>query len=86
VLYLLWAKYWAKYFIGFNILGRYHEYISLILLFFCHKGILAVSSQGIPQSYSMQQTSHKRLIGKKNRMVAASDRTRKTLIGFLEHT
>lgn len=41
--------------------------------FFQHKGIMKVRSQGIPQKHTMQQTSHKRFIGEKPRMGAASE-------------
>lgn len=41
--------------------------------FFQYKSILLASKQGIPQSHTLQQTSHKVLIGKKPRTAAASE-------------
>ena len=49
---------------------------------FVPRGILAVRSQGIPQSHTTQQTSHKRFIGKATRAQVRSSREltgRKTL-------
>lgn len=43
---------------------------------FWHKEMLAIRSQGISQSPTMQQTSHKRFIGEKRRTVAALSKNR----------
>lgn len=37
-----------------------------------HSVILTVGSQGIPESLTMQQTSHKIFTGEQNRLAAAS--------------
>lgn len=49
--------------------------------FFQYKGILTVRSQGIPQTHSMQQTSHKIFMGEKNRMVVAFEEKRQQRAG-----
>lgn len=52
---------------------RHQESLEPMKGFLHHKGILAIRSQKIPQSHTMQQTSHKRLVEEKDKMEAASD-------------